>query len=134
MALAQSGRASARIISSRLRVAPVTAVRQMAGGVFEDREKGEESAFFRRQVVRTNCSLSGRSSVLRAVANFGPRSHRFHASFVPHSTQEREQLEKLLSKMKKVEDSGKQELLAILGPHKLPEDIIQKLLTWKGHF
>jgi hypothetical protein len=43
-------------------------------------------------------------------------------------------LEKLLAKMKNVEDSGKQQLLKILGPNKLPEDVIQKLLDWKQHF
>jgi hypothetical protein len=57
-----------------------------------------------------------------------------HRGHLCHYTQEREQLEKLLAKMKNVEDSGKQQLLKILGPNKLPDDVIQKLLDWKQHF
>ena len=76
--------------------AAVSVIAARHAGTFEDREKGEETAYFRRA--------------------------------------EREQLEKLLNKMKTVEDSSKTELLKILGPHKLPEEVLQALLAWKGHF
>ncbi len=35
--------------------------------------------------------------------------------------------------MKKIEDNHRFELITILGEHKLPENVIQKLLDWKHH-
>ncbi|CAM9190293.1 unnamed protein product [Choristocarpus tenellus] len=42
-------------------------------------------------------------------------------------------LNKLLEKIKKSEDNGRNELMAILGPHKLPNDVIDKIIDWKTH-
>jgi hypothetical protein len=133
-------------------------------GTFEDRERGEESVYFRRTVslaCYANIYMKCMQQTLSRALLLTPynKLHKcsinlcmgtlpvlLQSPMVPFATltscvlttfataQEREQLEKLLEKMKNVEDSGKQQLLKILGPHKLPEDVIQKLLDWKQHF
>jgi hypothetical protein len=47
--------------------------------------------------------------------------------------QDKEKLEKLAAKAAAKEDSAKSELLAILGSHKLPDDIMEALIDWKAH-
>ena len=47
--------------------------------------------------------------------------------------QEERQLKKLMEKMQKKEDKGRDELRAILGSNTLPEEVIEKLLDWKYH-
>eukprot|EP00953_Heterococcus_sp_UTEX-ZZ885_P019596 10943-Heterococcus_DN1.PRE.1 len=123
-------------------------------GTFEDRERGEESVYFRRTVSLAYSFICTRLTVVHTSKHNAAYPTHTKDSNVPQTcsagpwccctcecaysslrdAHEREQLEKLLAKMKNVEDSGKQQLLKILGPNKLPEDVIQKLLDWKQHF
>ena len=47
--------------------------------------------------------------------------------------QDKEKLERLAAKAAAKEDVAKSELLEILGGHKLPDDIVEKLIEWKAH-
>ena len=47
--------------------------------------------------------------------------------------QDKEKLEKLAAKAAAKEDVAKSELFEILGGHKLPNDIVEKLIEWKAH-
>ncbi|CAM9340739.1 unnamed protein product [Chrysoparadoxa australica] len=62
-------------------------------GTFDDREKGEETVFFRKE--------------------------------------EKALLEKLLAKMAVKKAGERGELMEILGPNKLPDDVVEKILDWK---
>lgn len=45
--------------------------------------------------------------------------------------EEEAQLKKLMEKIKSKEAVAKKELNAILGSHKLPDEVIQRLIDWK---
>jgi hypothetical protein len=93
--LATASRAAMRIAPRAAAPRASLLSRSFAAGTFEERERGEETVYFRGK--------------------------------------EAEQLKKLLKKMEKKEDDGRDALLEILGKEKLPESTIQALLDWKHH-
>jgi len=47
--------------------------------------------------------------------------------------QDKEKLERLAAKAAAKEETAKEQLIDILGGHKLPEHIMEKLVEWKAH-
>jgi len=63
--------------------------------LFDEKEKGEEQLFFRREEER--------------------------------------QLKKLMEKMQNKEKKSQEELEAILGEHRVPDEVFKRLIEWKSH-